>query len=302
MKTLKLMTLFLACITPLRAQSPGAPGPAPVTPAQISTPSNTPLDPKLPTLFIVGDSTARNGVDLGWGDHLAQHFDTSRINIANRARAGRSSRSYFNEGLWDHVLAELKPGDFVLIQMGHNDGGTTTPQNDAKARASYKGIGDETADFPIPKPFTTGPLAGQTTETIHTYGWYIRKYIADARAKGATPILLTPTIRNIWTKPTPTPADTLSSDDSATKPQIERDMGFHTYLEKIGFAEHVPLADMATVAANGFQSLGPERTAAYFPIDHTHTSPAGADLNAQSVVTALRNANLPLITYLKPPQ
>jgi len=79
-------------------------------------------------------------------------------------------------------------------------------------------------------------------------------------------------------------------------------MGFHTYLEKIGFAEHVPLADMATVAANGFQSLGPERTAAYFPIDHTHTSPAGADLNAQSVVIALRNANLPLITYLKPPQ
>ena len=308
MKTLKatsnLLTLLvlLVCAITLRAQSPGTPGPALITPAQTSTPSDSPLDPKLPTLFVVGDSTARNGADLGWGDHLAQHFDTSRLNIANRARAGRSSRSFYNEGLWDHVLSELKPGDFVLIQMGHNDGGTTTPQTDAKARNSYKGIGEETAAYTLPKPFTTGPLAGQSTETIHTYGWYLRKYIADTRAKGATPILLTPTIRNIWTKPTPTPTQALTPDDSANKPQIERDMGFHTYLEKIAFAEHVLLADMATVAANGFQALGPERTAAYFPIDHTHTSAAGADLNAQSVVTALRNANLPLITYLKPPQ
>ena len=203
---LATLLALLVCVATLRAQSPGTPGPAPITPTQISTPSNTPLDPKLPTLFIVGDSTARNGADLGWGDHLAQHFDTSRINIANRARAGRSSRSYFNEGLWDHVLAELKPGDFVLIQMGHNDGGTITPQTDTKARNSYKGIGDETVQFPLAKPFTTGPLAGQATETIHTYGWYIRKYIADTRAKGATPILLTPTIRNLWTKPTPTSA------------------------------------------------------------------------------------------------
>jgi len=57
---------------------------------------------------------------------------------------------------------------------------------------------------------------------------------------------------------------------------------------------------MATVAADGWEALGPEKTATYFPIDHTHTSPAGADLNAHSVVAALRTAHSPLVVYLKP--
>src|ERR1019366_207132 len=83
-------------------------------PPQTSVPADAPLNPKLPTLFIVGDSTARNGADLGWGDHLAHYFDTTKINIANRARAGRSSRTYIDEGLWQKTLAEIKPGDYVL--------------------------------------------------------------------------------------------------------------------------------------------------------------------------------------------
>jgi rhamnogalacturonan acetylesterase len=182
----------------------------------------------------------------------------------------------------------MKPGDYVLIQMGHNDGGTTTPQIDTKARSSYKGIGEETAEFPLPKPYTTGPLAGQTTETIHTYGWYLRKYISDTRVKKATPILLTVTIRNIWT----------AGPDG--KQHIERDMGFRDYENEIGAAEHVPVIDMATVAADGWEALGPEKTAPYFPIDHTHTSAAGADLNAHSVATALRKVHSLLATYLKP--
>ena len=266
------------------AQTPATPD----APSQTSVAQNAPLNPSLPTLFIVGDSTARNQADLGWGDHLAHYFDTNKINIANRARAGRSSRSYYNEGLWAGVLAEMKPGDFVLIQMGHNDGGTTTPQNDAKARASYKGLGDETAEYTLPKPFTTGPLAGQTTETIHTYGWYIRKYIADTRAKHATPILLTVTIRNIWT------------NDADGKLHIERDMGFRDYVYKLGEEQGVPVVDMATVAADRLDALGPEKTALLYPIDHTHTSAEGAERNAESVAIALRNAKSPVAAYLKP--
>ncbi len=83
------------------AQPPAVAPPAPVTPPQVNTPQDPPLDLKLPTLFIVGDSTARNGADLGWGDHLAHYFDTTKINVADRSRAGRSSRSYMVEGLWD---------------------------------------------------------------------------------------------------------------------------------------------------------------------------------------------------------
>ncbi|HXC94253.1 MAG TPA: rhamnogalacturonan acetylesterase [Edaphobacter sp.] len=266
------------------AQAPAAPD----APPQTTGSQNLTLNPSLPTLFIVGDSTARNQADLGWGDHFGHYFDTSKINIANRAMAGRSSRSYYNEGRWANVLAEMKRGDFVLIQMGHNDGGTTTPQNDTKARASYRGIGDETAEYTLPKPFTTGPLAGQTTETIHTYGWYIRKYVADTRAKGATPILLTVTIRNIW------------ANDADGKLQIERDMGFRDYEYKLGAEQGIPVIDMATVEADRLEALGPEKTALLFPIDHTHTSAEGAERNAESVVIALRNAHSPLVNYLKP--
>lgn len=280
-----LPVLLLLAVASLSAQTSMQ---APATPKQTSTAPSPTLNPALPTLFIVGDSTARNQADLGWGDHLARYFDTTKINVANRAKAGRSSRSYYNEGLWADVLAEMKPGDYVLIQMGHNDGGTDHPETDAKARASIKGLGDETVQYTLPKPFTTGPLAGQTTETIHTYGWYIRKYIADTRAKKATPILLTVTIRNIWV------------NDADGKPRIERDMGFRDYEYQIAAQEQVPIVDMATVEADRLQALGQEKTALLFPIDHTHTSAEGAERNAESVAIALRNANSPLAAYLKP--
>jgi rhamnogalacturonan acetylesterase len=278
-----LLSLLLVIATASFSQTPITPD----APPQTSAAQNAPLNPALPTLFIVGDSTARNQVDLGWGDHFAHYFDTTKINIANRARAGRSSRSYYNEGLWANVLAEMKPGDYVLIQMGHNDDGDD-PATDAKARSSVKGIGDETVQYPLPKPFTTGPIVGQTTETVHTYGWYLRKYITDTRAKKATPILLTVTIRNIW------------ANDADGNPSIERDMGYRDYEYQIAASENVPVIDMATVEADRLDALGPEKTALLFPIDHTHTSPEGAEQNAESVVTALRNANSPLAAYLKP--
>ena len=279
-----LLSLVVLLTGASLAQTPTTPD----APAQTSIAHNAPLNPGLPTLFIVGDSTARNQADLGWGDHFAHYFDTTKINIANRAKAGRSSRSYYNEGLWAAVLAEMKPGDYVLIQMGHNDGGTAHPETDTKARASIKGIGDETVQFPLPKPFTTGPIAGQTTETIFTYGWYIRKYIADTRAKKATPILLTVTIRNIWI------------NDADGKLRIERDMGFRDYEYQLASQEQVPIIDMATVEADRLEALGQEKTALLFPIDHTHTSAEGAEGNAESVVVAIRNSNSPLAAYLKP--
>jgi rhamnogalacturonan acetylesterase len=282
-----LKHLYTLLILLLTVAAPGQTPTTPDAPPQTGVAQNAPLNPALPTLFIVGDSTARNQADLGWGDHFAHYFDTTKINIANRARAGRSSRSYYNEGLWANVLAEMKPGDHVLIQMGHNDGGGD-PATDAKARSSVKGIGDETVQYPLPKPFTTGPLAGQTTETVHSYGWYLRKYIADTRAKKATPILLTPTIRNIW------------ANDADGNLRIERDMGYRDYEYQIAASESVPVVDMATIEADSLEALGPEQTAALFPIDHTHTSPQGAELAAESVVTALRNANSPLTSYLKP--
>lgn len=82
-----------------------------------------------PTLWLIGDSTVRNGRSdgagglWGWGDWLAPHFDTNKLRIVNRALGGRSSRTFLTEGLWAKVVAELQPGDFVMMQFGHNDGG-----------------------------------------------------------------------------------------------------------------------------------------------------------------------------------
>ena len=268
-----LILLAASLSTVALAQIPLEPPP---TPRQTSVAPSVALNPALPTVFIIGDSTARNQADLGWGDHFSHYFDTTRINVANRARAGRSSRTFITEGSWDRVLAEMKRGDYVLIQMGHNDGGAL---DGPKARGSLKGLGDETKDVTLPDGHS---------ETVHTYGWYIRKYIADTRAKGATPILLSLTIRNIW-RPGPD-----------GKPHIERDMGYDAELKQLAYQEHVAFVDMATVEANRLEAAGPEKTALLFPIDHTHTSAEGAELNAQSVAIALRNAHSPLAAYLKP--
>ena len=271
-------TLVFASSAALVSQSQNV-APAPDAPPQTNLPQRAPLNPNLPTLFIVGDSTASNGPDLGWGDHLAHYFDTAKINVANRARAGRSSRSYMVEGLWDKVLAEMKPGDFVMLQWGHNDGGDLGGN---KPRGDLPGDTDTTQDVPQ----TTGVMAGKT-ETVHTYGWYNRKYVADAEAKGAKPMFLSMTIRNIW-KP-----------DAAGVPRIERETNYNAIMKKIADDRHLAYINMASVEAARLEATGQEKTALLFPIDHTHTSAEGAELNAQSVVIALELAKSPLIAWLK---
>ncbi len=87
-----------------------------------------PANPKLPTLFLVGDSTVRNGHadgangQWGWGEPLADLFDTTKINVDNRAIGGRSSRSYVMEDEWNETLAFVKPGDVILFQWGDQRG------------------------------------------------------------------------------------------------------------------------------------------------------------------------------------
>src|ERR1035438_8289518 len=72
-------------------------------------------------------------------------------------------------------------------------------------------------------------------------------------------------------------------------------MGYHDYDFQIAAAEHVPIADMATVEADFLESLGPEKTAALFPIDHTHTSAQGADIAASAVIESLYRINSRLV-------
>jgi len=260
-----------AAVSQAQLSLPNTPLPAP---EQVTVAPSLPLNPALPTLFIVGDSTARNQADLGWGDHLAAHFDTARLNVANRAIAGRSTRTYIKEGAWDKVLAQIKPGDYVLLQLGHNDGGNL---DGAKPRGTLKGLGNETKDVTLPDG---------SVETVHSYGWYLSKFIADTRSHHATPVLLSLTVRNIWTI------------GPEGKPHIERDMGYDGLLRQISAVQQVNFVDMSNEEADRLEEMGPAKAALLFPKDHTHTSAEGAELNASSVIQALRNAHSPLVMYL----
>src|SRR5476649_1152461 len=81
-----------------------------------------------PTLYLIGDSTVKNGQGngggglWGWGNFIGGYFDTTRISVENDALGGTSSRTFISKGLWDKVLAKVKPGDYVMMQFGHNDG------------------------------------------------------------------------------------------------------------------------------------------------------------------------------------
>ncbi len=277
--------LLLAASATLLAQAPTADtAPVPPPPPQVNLPQRVPLNPLLPTIFIVGDSTASNGLNLGWGSHLGSYFDLTKVNVANRAIAGRSSRSYLDEGHWTTTLAEIKAGDFVMLQWGQNDGSDLGGAGSRNARGDLRGDGDATQDLMQ----AVGPMAGQV-ETIHTYGWYNRKYVADILAKGATPMFLSMTIHNSW-KP-----------DATGTPHVALDMRFGPVMWKIAQENHLAFIDMAPVEATRMESVGKYKASLWFPNDYVHTSPEGADLNAQSVVIALEIAKSPLVKFLKSP-
>jgi rhamnogalacturonan acetylesterase len=124
-------------------------------------------------------------------------------------------------------------------------------------------------------------------ETVHTYGWYNRKYVADVEAKGATPMFLSMTIHNSW------------RPDAAGTPHVSLDKRFGPVMWKIAQEDHLAFIDMAPVEATRMESVGKDKAALWFPIDYVHTSPEGAELNAQSVVIALEIAKSPLVKYLK---
>lgn len=218
-------------------------------------------DPALPTLFIAGDSTATTGnpTHRGWGAVLIDYFDPSKLNIINRAVGGRSFRSFTREGRWDEIVNHLRPGDFVIIELGHNDGGD--PAN-SKGRGDVPGTGDETVD-----------VAGRngTTETVHTYGWYTRKYIRETKTKGATPIVSTTTVRNKW------------HDD-----KVERGMGgMLDWAQQVAAEENALFLDHSDITADLYEEMGFDAVQKFFPADHTHTSTAGAIVNAETLVAGL---------------
>lgn len=234
-----------------------------------------------PVLFTVGDSTVKNADDdpdgmWGWGSVIHELFDTDRISVENHAKAGRSARTYLDEGRWDKVYKALRPGDFVLIQFGHNDAG---PINTGKARAELPGAGDESKVF---KMESTGRY-----QVVYTFGWYLRKFIMDVKEKGAIPIVLSHTPRNKW--------------DNG---EIERNTdSFGKWTREAAERAGAYYIDLNKLSADKLQQMGYEKglrlVGEYFNHDHTHTSLKGARMNAKSIAEGLQAVGCPLKDYLK---
>jgi lysophospholipase L1-like esterase len=219
-----------------------------------------------PALFLVGDSIMNTGTGTGevgpwgWGAEIIPMFDPTKIHVYNEGRGGRSSRGYIEEGAWAKVLDQLQPGDFVVIQFGHNDSANSKNYPD---RTTLPGSGDDTRE--IDSPVT------HAKETIHTYGWYLRQYLKDAKSKGATVILCSPTPRNSW------------ADGKIMR-------GFDGYAQWAREAATISGAlfiDLNTISADHFDALGQEKASTYFN-DFQHTRKIGAKLNAASVVEGLK--------------
>jgi alpha-L-fucosidase 2 len=224
----------------------------------------------VPTLFITGDSTAAaydSGPHQGWGVPFEKFFDPALVRVDNRARGGRSSRTFISEGLWDALIADVKQGDHVLIQLGQNDGSpvnedASVPRERVRSRGSLRGLGEESQDI-------VNTLNGKQ-ETVRTFGWYVRKMIADVRERGATPIVLSPTIHNTW------------KDGHVMRGGVYREWN-----REIARAEGVPFVDHSRIIADEYERLGPEVVGALFPRDHVHTGPEGAEINARLAVSGL---------------
>ncbi|MBB4044250.1 lysophospholipase L1-like esterase [Bacteroides reticulotermitis] len=230
-----------------------------------------------PVLFTVGDSTVKNKDDdkngmWGWGSVIADLFDPNKISVENCAMAGRSARTFLDEGRWDKVYNALQPGDFVLIQFGHNDGGDI---NVGKARGELHGSGGESKVF-LMEP--TGKY-----QVIYTFGGYLRKFILDVQEKGAIPIVLSHTPRNKW-----------------KDGQIERNTdSYGKWTRETAESTGAYFIDLNKLSADKLQKKGAKKTAAFYNTDHTHTSFKGAQLNAQSITEGLKESDCPLKQYLK---
>ena len=249
-----------------------------------------------PVVFFTGDSTVKNADKdddgmWGWASQAATVFDESKITLFNAARAGRSTRSFLREGLWDEVYNSLQPGDFVTIQFGHND---ICPITDAKARGVISGTQDTLHVY---------HLDNGSYEVVYSFGWYLKKMIDDVREKGATPILVSLTPRNEW------PGGKVERRDGSYGKwyrEVVAETGVEfidlhnisaDFLDKQFAVKQLP-ADKEKAKAK-VTELKEKAGAKYFKQDHTHTSKLGAQMNAQSFAKGLRQHKSELAKYLK---
>ncbi len=221
------------------------------------------------TVFLAGDSTMAPKKDdkrpeTGWGEQLQKHFDEGRVRVDNRALNGRSTKTFIAEGRWQALVDAVKPGDYVLIQFGHND--------QPKRKASHT----------PPEDFRRN----------------LERFVDEVRAKKATPVLLTPVMRRSFDKAgqfydTHYEYPDMVRGVAAGRKVALIDMQSESQkvLVKYGPEESRKLFLQLKAGENPNYPNGVE--------DNTHFSPLGADLMAEIAVDRMRKEKLGLAKFLK---
>ena len=225
---------------------------------------------ELPRVFLAGDSTmADKPLDLperGWGMALGPLLRDG-VAVRNHAMNGRSTKSFIDEGRWAKLAAELRPGDFVLLQFAHND--------------------EKRED---PKRFT---------DPATTFRDKLRRFVREARERGAVPLLATPVCRRKF--------------DAAGK-LLGTHGDYPAAVRAVAREEQVPLLDLERATAAWLQREGDVPSRRFFMWlapgahpripegrrDDTHFVAAGAEAVAALAVAAIREQNLPLAAWLRP--
>lgn len=223
-----------------------------------------------PRILLAGDSTMANKpLDLperGWGMALAAFFQEG-VAVHNHAMNGRSTKSFLDEGRWDKLLQETRAGDFVIIQFSHNDEKKEDPK--------------------------------RYTDPASTFPANLRRFIADVRARGATPLLATPVARRKY---------------DAGGRLVPTHGAYPDAVRKVAREERVALLDLEKATMAWLQAAGDEPSRRFFMWiapgthpkipegrkDDTHFVEAGARAVAGLAVDALRAQQLPLAQWLRP--
>ena len=230
-----------------------------------------------PVIFFTGDSTVKNADKeedgmWGLGSVAGCAFDTTKVTLMNCAVAGRSTRTYLDEGHWDRVYNSIQPGDYVFIQFGHNDIGDI---NKKKARGVIRGTADTSHVYRME--------ATRKYKVVYSFGWYLRKFVGDVREKGGIPVLVSLTPRNRW-----------------KNGKIERrNDTYGIWMREVAEQTGALFIDLHNLTADYLDKEGQEKAAAYYNHDHTHTSKKGAELNAKMLAKGLKEANCPLAKSIK---
>ncbi|KAK0102737.1 hypothetical protein ONS95_006335 [Cadophora gregata] len=226
----------------------------------------------IPNIYMVGDSTMAYGGGgrgtNGWGVWLP--FYVKNAQIVNDAIAGESARSYTDQGHFTALVKKVVPGDYVIIEFGHNDSGSLS-KND-NGRSDCPGSGTEKCVTP----------AGVVVETYITYLTNAAKSLI---AKGAKVIISSPTPNNICEGTTCSYAP---SRFTAYGKQVAKNAG-----------DHASFIDHGQYLANEYIRLGKTKVDTFYPVDHTHTSSTGAMVVADTFAQAVVCGNGVLAPYIK---